>query len=90
MSYREISADEVSMTTYRKDTTACILVLCDKANIYYKFVAQDFRVVQNVEKQIKFSIPSVRAGRVIEYRYRITADFYYSLSPSGRFRTNCP
>ena len=30
-------------------------------------------------KQIKFSIPSVKAGTVIEYHYKITSDFYYQL-----------
>ena len=29
--------------------------------------------------QVKFSIPSVKAGTVIEYKYRIQSDFYYQL-----------
>lgn len=30
--------------------------------------------------QIKFSIPAVKAGTVIEYKYKILSDFYYSLN----------
>lgn len=30
-------------------------------------------------KKIKFSIPAVKAGTVIEYRYRRTSNFYYNL-----------
>lgn len=29
--------------------------------------------------QVKFSIPSVKAGTVIEYKYKIQSDFYYQL-----------
>lgn len=29
--------------------------------------------------QIKFTIPAVKAGTVIEYKYKITSDFYYEL-----------
>lgn len=31
-------------------------------------------------KQIKFTIPSVKAGTVIEYKYNLISEFYYSLS----------
>ncbi len=156
MSYGKISVDELAMTTYEKDTTAHALILCDKADLYYEFVSQQFRVVQNIEKrvkildsegtdyanvtipiyqesnpsqpretisrieayaynlengktvrtkmeksyifeerlspyykQIKFSIPSVRAGTVIEYRYRVTSDFYYSL-PEWEIQNELP
>ncbi|WP_071145555.1 DUF3857 domain-containing protein [Bacteroides ihuae] len=29
--------------------------------------------------QVKFSIPAVKAGTVIEYKYKMTSDFYYEL-----------
>jgi len=146
LSYGKISPEELSMTVYEPDTTAHAVILCDKADIYYEYAAQDFRVVQNFEKRIKildsegtdyanitipvyqetrpgssreaisrieataynlengkivrtkmeksyifdervspyykhikFSIPAVRTGTVIEFRYRITSDFYHSL-----------
>ena len=31
-------------------------------------------------KQIKFSIPSVKAGTVIEYKYKLSSEIYYQLS----------
>jgi len=36
--------------------------------------------LNNNWKQIKFSIPSVKAGTVIEYKYKLTSDFSYNLS----------
>lgn len=36
--------------------------------------------VSNYLKQVKFSIPAVKAGTVIEYRYKILSDFHQNLS----------
>lgn len=35
--------------------------------------------VDKTEKVMKFSVPQVRVGTVIEYEYRIESDFYYDL-----------
>jgi hypothetical protein len=35
--------------------------------------------IDKADKQLKFSIPQVRVGTVIEYEYHIESDFYYQL-----------
>lgn len=45
--------------------------------------------VSEYYRQIKFAIPNVKVGTVIEYKYTVVSDFYYDL-PTWFFQTNIP
>jgi len=145
--YGKVTKDEVSMTSYQKDTTASAVTIYKNAYASYNYGVNGFEIeycyetkikilksegteyaniaipfynngksgstkeivsgieayAYNIEngkiiktkmnksyifeekinenyKQIKFSIPSVKAGTVIEYKYKLISEFYYQLS----------
>lgn len=145
--YGKVTKDEVTMTTYQKDTTASAVTLYKNVDARYVYNVDDFGIdyyyetkikvlksegkeygtvvipfydneksgakeelVSRIEayaynmengkiiktkmeksyifeeqvsanwKQIKFSIPSVKEGTVIEYKYKVTSDFYSQLA----------
>ncbi|MDL2221965.1 DUF3857 domain-containing protein [Parabacteroides sp. OttesenSCG-928-N08] len=142
--YGKITNDELTMTSYEKDTSAVAVTIHDEAYLYYDYnVSNGFQVVMetskkikilkqegiekadiaipyyrsganreqissleaiayNMEngkmtksklekkyifdeelnsnyKQMKFSIPNVKVGTVIEYKYKLTSPFTYSI-----------
>ncbi len=146
LKYGKITSDEMNMSNYPKDTTACAVVLYKQGEVYYEFVQDNFKITYdyrykikilnqdgvkyanvtipfysekgsaakeriikleanayNLEnnkivktplekeyifeeqvstewKQTKFSIPAVKAGTVIEYRYKISSNFYHTIA----------
>lgn len=66
------SVSKIEAFAYNMENDKIIKTKMDKDYIFEERVSDKW-------KQIKFSIPAVKAGTVIEYRYKLTSDFYYQL-----------
>ena len=72
---RNLSKEAVNMieaTAYNMENGQVVKTKMKKEYIFRERINDKYM-------QVKFSIPSVKAGTVIEYKYRIQSDFYYQL-----------
>ena len=68
--------------SYNKENGKTVKTKLEKKYVFEELASKHYR-------RYKFSIPNVKAGTVIEYKYRLTSPFYLSI-PSWSFQSSIP
>lgn len=76
------SVSNIKAYTYNLDGDNVVKTKLEKTGIFTEKASKNHRIK-------KFTLPDIKEGSIIEYKYRITSDFFFHLRPWG-FQRNIP